>query len=166
MIAMVPTADTQTRNQGGFANNFWVQTAALVIIVAALVESRQASGSSPRHASSSTAARNRTKRGSCSQRPQYPHAIFGHFARRKDWIPSANRALVWLSSTRRHCLSLPKTIFERIDGVGRPESDRRQCPRTARSDVYRACPSQAKRGFAPHYNSSRISQGFAEGGQH
>jgi len=38
MIAMVPTADTQTRNQGGFANNFWVQTAALVIIVAALVE--------------------------------------------------------------------------------------------------------------------------------
>src|SRR5205807_8126600 len=58
-------------------------------------------------------------------------------------------------------LSLPKTIFERIDGVGRRESDRRQCPRTARSDVYRACPSQAKRGFAPRYNSSRISQGFA-----
>src|SRR6266581_9309697 len=63
-------------------------------------------------------------------------------------------------------MSLPKTIFERIDGVGRLESDRRQCPRTARSDVYRACPSQAKRGFAPHYNNSRISQGFAEGGQH
>jgi hypothetical protein len=63
-------------------------------------------------------------------------------------------------------LSLPKTIFERIDGVGRRESDRRQCPRTAGSDVYRACPSQAQRGFAPHYNSSRISQGFAEGGQH
>ena len=63
-------------------------------------------------------------------------------------------------------VSLPKTIFERIDGVGRLESDRRQCRRTARSDVYRACPSQAKRGFAPHYNSSRISQGFAEGGQH
>src|SRR6266568_6695342 len=63
-------------------------------------------------------------------------------------------------------LSLPETIFERIDGVGRLESDRRQCPRTARSDVYRARPSQAKRGFAPHYNSSRISQGFAEGGQH
>jgi hypothetical protein len=35
-------------------------------------------------------------------------------------------------------LSLPKTIFERIDGVGRLESDRRQCRRTARSDVYRA----------------------------
>ena len=63
-------------------------------------------------------------------------------------------------------LSLPKTIFERIDGVGRLESDRRQCPRTARSDVYRACPSQAQRGFARHYNSSRISQGFAEGAQH
>ena len=63
-------------------------------------------------------------------------------------------------------LSLPKTIFERIDGVGRLESDRRQCPRTARSDVYRACPSQAQRGFAPHYNNSRISQGFAEGAQH
>ena len=63
-------------------------------------------------------------------------------------------------------LSLLKTIFERIDGVGRLGPDRRQCPRTARSDVYRACPSQVKRGFAPHYISSRILQGFAEGGQH
>jgi len=30
--------DTQTGHQGGFANNFWVQTAALVIVVAVLVE--------------------------------------------------------------------------------------------------------------------------------
>ena len=60
-------------------------------------------------------------------------------------------------------LSLPKSRFVRIDGVVRRGSDTQQCLRTSRSDVCRACPSQARREFAPHYNSSHISQEFAEG---
>src|SRR5882724_2889903 len=60
-------------------------------------------------------------------------------------------------------VSLPKSRFVRIDGVARQGSDTQQCLRTSRSDVCRACPSQARREFAPHYNSSHISQEFAEG---
>jgi hypothetical protein len=61
-------------------------------------------------------------------------------------------------------LSLPKSRFVRIDGVARQGSDTQQCLRTSRSDVCRACPSQARREFAPHYNRLHISQEFAKGG--
>jgi hypothetical protein len=61
-------------------------------------------------------------------------------------------------------LSLPKSRFVRIDGVARQGSDTQQCLRTSRSDVCRACPFQARREFAPHYNRSHISQEFAKGG--
>jgi NAD(P)H:quinone oxidoreductase type IV len=57
-------------------------------------------------------------------------------------------------------LSLPKTRSERIDGVVRQGSDTQQCSRSARSAVYKARPSQAKRESARHYNRSRISQEF------
>ena len=60
-------------------------------------------------------------------------------------------------------LSLPKTRSERIDGVVRQESDTQQCSRSARSAVYKARPSQAKRESARRYNRSRISKGFVEG---
>src|SRR5262249_22063747 len=56
-----------------------------------------------------------------------------------------------------------KVRFVRNDDAARQGSDTRQCPRIARSDVCTARPSQAKRESAPHYNSWRISQGFAEG---
>jgi hypothetical protein len=60
-------------------------------------------------------------------------------------------------------VSLPKSRFVRIDGGARQGSDTQQCLRTSRSGVCRACPSQARREFAPHYNRSHISQEFAEG---
>jgi pimeloyl-ACP methyl ester carboxylesterase len=60
-------------------------------------------------------------------------------------------------------MSLPKTRFERSDGVVRQERDTRQCRRTVRRAVCRAHPSRAKRGSEPHCNRSRISRGFAEG---
>src|SRR5260370_14305798 len=49
------------------------------------------------------------------------------------------------SGLREHSrLSLPKSRFVRIDGVARQGSDTQQCLRTSRSDVCRACPSQAR----------------------
>jgi hypothetical protein len=52
--------------------------------------------------------------------------------------------------------------FVHIDGVARQGSDTQQRLRTSRSDLCRACPSRARREFAPHYNRSHISQEFAE----
>src|SRR6266705_1274263 len=73
MIAMVPTADTQTRNQGGFANNFWVQTAALVIIVAVLVEAvLPHSGILPRRLSRHCGASVVTARDAVANRTEIP----------------------------------------------------------------------------------------------
>ena len=63
----------------------------------------------------------------------------------------------------RSSLSLPKTRSERIDDVVRQGSDTQQCSRSARSAVYKARPSQAKRESARHYNRSRISQEFVAG---
>jgi hypothetical protein len=60
-------------------------------------------------------------------------------------------------------VSLLKTRFEHIDGVVRQGSDTQQCSRSARSAVYKARPSQAKRASAPHCNRSRISQEFVAG---
>ena len=60
-------------------------------------------------------------------------------------------------------VSLPKTRFVCIDGGARQESDAQQPLRSARLGVCRACPSQAKREFAFHYNRWHISQEFVEG---
>src|SRR6266568_9638337 len=61
----------------------------------------------------------------------------------------------YMEIARARSLSLPKSRFVRIDGVARQGSDTQQCLRTSRSDVCRACPSQARREFAPHYNRSQ-----------
>jgi hypothetical protein len=50
-------------------------------------------------------------------------------------------------------VSLPKTRFERIDGIIRQGLDMRLCPRTARSGACREHPSPARREFAPRCSS-------------
>ena len=58
-----------------------------------------------------------------------------------------------LDADVRYWLSLPKTRFERIDGIIRQGLDMRLCPRTARSGACREHPPPARREFAPRCSS-------------
>jgi hypothetical protein len=85
-------------------------------------------------------------------------AITGNFFRiTGNLIERAAKSAELLSDVELAPLFLPKTRFERIDGVGRRGSDTQQSLRTARWGGNRARPSQPKRELASHYNGRCIS---------
>jgi len=79
------------------------------------------------------------------------------------WGNSASDSVAPTRISSKKPLSLPKTRFERIDGVAHQGSNTRQYLRIARLAVCRAHPSRGKREFEPRCNRSRISQEFGAG---